>query len=166
MKKSIRNRKYGCPSGLNAGDKTSTNCPPDLNKSVKESILNEIDNFDVQKARKEIEDSANGKPSVDAYHNWVDQNMGHEVSEANPDVLAEDDGLKYITSRKDGSMAILLTDVRLAFSRKELQVWNMVMKHNISQQEAADLLNIARVTLRRHLKRAEDKFRKFMEASK
>lgn len=166
MAKSARNRKSCSPSELNAGDKTSTTCPPALNKSVKLALLKEIKNFDVKKARKEIEESAKGGPSADAYHNWLEQNGGHEPVEANPDVLAENDGLKYIESKKDGPMASLLTDVRQAFSKKELQVWNLVMKHNLSQREAADLLSMTRRQLQTHLKRATDKFTKFMEASR
>jgi DNA-binding CsgD family transcriptional regulator len=151
---------------LNAGDKTSTTCPPALNKSVKQALLNEIKHFDEKKARKEIEDSANGGAATNAYHNWLDQNGGHEPVEANPDVLAENDGLKYIESKKDSLTASLLTDVRQSFSRKELQVWNLVMKHNISQRDAADLLHMSRNALQMHLKRATDKFTKFMEASR
>ncbi len=164
--KSIRKSQICSPTELNAGDKTSTTCPPALNKSEKLALLNEIKSFDEKKALKEIEESANGGPSNDAYHRWLEQNGGHEPIEANPDVLSENDGLKYIESKKDNQMIELLKDVRHAFSKKELQVWNLVMKHNITQQEAADLLNITRRQLRTHLQRAHKKFKGFLEASK
>lgn len=166
MKKSIRKGQSCHPSELSAGDKGVTSCPPDLNKSVKCALSNEIKNFDPKTARKDAEDSANGGASSDAYNRWLDQNGGHEPIEANPDVLSESDGINYLPSKEDSESANLLTEVRQLLSTRELQVWNLVMRHNLPQQEAADLLNISRSSLRFYLKRANKKFKEFMEAKK
>jgi len=133
---------------------------------VKRALSEEIKNFDTKVAHKEIEEGARGDASMDAYHDWLDLHDGHEPTEANPDVLAESDGINYLPSKEDGEMANLLTEVRQFFSVRELQVWNLVMKHNLTQQEAADLLNISRPSLQNYLRRANKKFKEFMEANR
>src|SRR5258708_31722623 len=119
MKKTYRNGQSCHPSGLSAGNKASANCPPQLTKSVRKAILDEIKICDAEVARKEIAESARGGASADAYADWLDQNGGHEPTEANPDVLSENDGIKYLPSKEDGEMANLLTEVRQFFSARE-----------------------------------------------
>ena len=154
------------PRHLYVGDKTLTTCPPSLNKSLKKALLKEIKEFKEKDAQLEAEKSARGGPSLDAYNAWLDQNGGHEPIEANPDVLSENDGLIYSSSKKDSDMARLLTEVRQLFSKRELQAWNLVKKHNMSYREAADLLNISPNAVYEYVQSAKAKFIKFLEEQK
>lgn len=166
MKKSYQKRPSCRKPPVGAGNQVSTNCPPALSKSAKRALLAEIKQFDAKAAQKAADDSAKGKRSVDAYSSWVYFHGGHEPLEANLDVLSEDEGIKYYPSNEDSDMADLLADVRHFFSARELQSWNLVMKHNMSYREAADLLNISLSSVQNYVKRAEKKFKKFMEAEK
>lgn len=166
MKKSRRNHALPCTPELNVGDKTSTTCPPALNKSLKQALLKEIQDFNPKDAQIEAERSARGGPSTDAYNAWLDQNGGHEPIEANPDVLSENDGLIYLPSKADSQMTRLLTEVRQLFSKRELQAWNLVKKHSMSYREAADLLNISPNAVYEYVQSAKAKFIKFLEEQK
>jgi DNA-directed RNA polymerase specialized sigma subunit len=163
MKKSYQKRPICRKSPIDAGNSVAHVCPPVLSKSVKQSLLAEIKQFDAKEARREAEKSADGKRSIDAYTTWVYLHGGHEPLEANLDVLSDEDGLKYLPSCDDSNMADLLKDVRQVFSTRELQAWNLVMKHNLSYREAADLLKISISAVQNYVKRAKQKFIKFME---
>lgn len=166
MKKTYQNHRSCRKGQLNAGDKTSTTCPPSLNKSVKQALLNEIKNFDPKIARKEAEISARGGPSLNAYNRWLDQNGGQEPTEANPDVLSEGEGIKFIPRKKDKQSVRLLTEFRQYLPTRQLQVWNLIMKHNLSYQEVADLLNLKVSTVQCYVERAKLKFAQFVEDHK
>lgn len=161
-----RKRHLPCTPELNVGDKTLTTCPPSLNQSLKKALLKEIEDFNPKDARLEAEKSARGGPSSDAYNSWLDQNSGHEPSEANPDVLSENDSLIYSPSKKDSTLARLLTEVRQLFSKRELQAWNLIKKHNMSYREAADLLNVSPNAVYEYVQSARTKFIKFLEEQK
>lgn len=163
MHNSHRNRKFTHTPELNAGDKAKTRCPSALNTAVKKALLKEISIFNAADAKRQAEESSKGGPSSEAYSTWLDQNGGHEPNEANPDVLSENDGLIYLPSKEDRHTAYLLEEVRQLFSPRELQVWNIVMKHNISYQDAADLLSISKATLQGYVRTAKAKFNKFIE---
>jgi DNA-directed RNA polymerase specialized sigma24 family protein len=165
MKKSHRNRKFTHTIDVNAGANVATQCPPAMNKAVKRALLKEIKDFNEREARKEAEVSARGGPSVDAYQQWREDRLQMpEPTEANPDILAEEDGLKYLPSKEDSEMANLLTEVRQLFSPRERQAWNLVMKHNLSYQDAADLLCLSKGTLQGYVRTARTKFKRYMEA--
>lgn len=166
MKKTYQKRPSCHKTPVSAGNDITTSCPPTLSKSLKRALLAEIKDFDAKEARKEAKLSAQGKRAVDAYTSWVYFHGGHEPTEANPDVLAEEDGIKFITSKEDSEMAALLTEVRQLFSTRELQCWNLVMRHNMSYREASDLLNISISSVQNYVKRAKEKFTKFMEVNK
>lgn len=166
--KSNRKRKSCMSSTLNVGinDKVTNHCPPDMNESIKFSLEEEIKNFDAAQARRDAETSATGGPSTDAYHSWLMQNDGHEPAEANPDIVSEEEGLKYLHSNKDNKLVSLLNEFRQLLTSRERQVWNLVMKHQYSHREAAKLLEIKPRVLDVYLKRSKEKFNKFMEIIK
>ena len=166
MKKSYQKRPSCRKSPVGAGNSVASGCPPALNKSVKRALLAEIKKFDAKTARKEADDSAKGKRSIDAYSSWVYFHGGREPLEANLDVLSDEEGIKYFASNEDSDMADLLADVRQLFSARELQAWNLVMRHNMSYREAADLLDVSLSSVQNYVKRARIKFMKFMEAKK
>lgn len=166
MKKSYQKRPSCRKSPVSAGADVTTSCPHTLSKSLKKALLAEIKDFDAKGAKKDAELSAQGKRAVDAYTSWVYFHGGHEPTEANPDVLAEEDGIKFISSTEDSEAADLLKDVRQLFSARELQCWNLVMRHNMSYREAGDLLNLSLSTVQEYVRRAKDKFTKFMELNK
>jgi DNA-directed RNA polymerase specialized sigma24 family protein len=166
VKKSYQKRPSCRKSPIGAGNSVLTGCPPALNKSVKKALLAEIKQFDAKAAQKEADDSAKGRRSIDAYTSWVYFHGGHEPLEANLDVLSEDEGLRYFPSTEDSETADLLKDVRQLFSPRELQAWNLVMRHNMSYREAADLLDVSLSSVQNYVKRARIKFMKFMEAKK
>lgn len=151
---------------LSVGDKTLNSCPPALNALVKRSLNKEIKNFNVAEARREAALSAAGGPSQDAYHAWVEQNGGHEPVEANPDSLAEEDGIKFLPSKKDSALVNLLEEARQTFSDRERQAWNLVMRNCLSYQEAGDLLNISATTVQKYIERGKVKFIKFAQERK
>jgi len=138
-------------------------CPPVLGKSAKRALLAEIKQFDARESKREVARSAAGNRSIDAYTSWVYIHGGHEPLEANLDVLSDEDGLKYFPSHDDSEMADLLRDVRQVFSPRELQAWNLVMRHRLSYREAADLLQVSMSAVQNYVKRARAKFVKFME---
>lgn len=168
MNKSTRKMTKPHTTDTSVGTKESIKgkCPPDLTQAVKDSFLEEINIFDVAAANKEAEKSAAGGHTVDAYSSWLDQHGGQEPPEANPDIVSEDDSLHYITSEKDDDETRLLTEFRQVLSTRELQVWNLVMKHVLSIKKAGNLLGISKGTVQSYLKTAKVKFRKFMEARK
>jgi DNA-binding CsgD family transcriptional regulator len=168
MSKSHRNRKTCMAPELSAGDKVliSSNCPSEMTERVKTVISKEIESFDPAVALHEADISAAGGPNRNAYHDWIEQNEGQEPPEANPDIVAEGGGINYTTSTKDDEMVSLLTEFRQSLSARELQVWNLVMVHQMSHRQVENLLNIQRRLVSVYLKRAKKKFIKFMEAEK
>lgn len=169
--KSARNRKSCIASPLSVGTKerVTSSCPPDLTDSVKTALLQEIAEFDAKKvkqAKQDADTSAAGGPTLDAYQEWLAHNGGQEPIEANPDIVAEENGIKYLISKKDNKLVGLLTEFRQSLTPRELQVWNLVMKHQISHRKAATLLEIKDRVLETYLTRAKRKFRKFLEAIK
>lgn len=171
--KSNRKRK-NCMSGyysVGTKEKVIGHCPPDLTDSVKTALEKEIADFkadpkQAEEVRKDAELSAAGGPSLDAYQEWLAHNEGQEPAEANPDIVDADDGIKYLPSKKDSKSARLLQEFRQSLTPRELQVWNLVMKHQYSQHETAQLLSIKQQVVLIYLKRAKAKFAKFAEAVK
>jgi DNA-directed RNA polymerase specialized sigma subunit len=168
MDNSMQNEQKDHTIHVSAGDieHTNSHCPSDMTKKVKDALLEEIKRFDPLLAQKDADTSAAGGTSVDAYNDWLEQHGGQEPPEANPDVVSEDDGLHYITSKKDEDETRLLTEFRQILSIRELQVWNLVMKHQMSIKDAADLLRVSKSSAQVYLRKAKAKFTKFMEASK
>lgn len=169
MDKSTRKRRKHHTLGLNAGDveRVVSECPAHMSLKVKMALLNEIAEFDKDKARQARNDagqSARGGPNVDAYQEWLERNQGHEPREANPDTVSDEDGIKYTPSKRDYQTEALLKEFRQSLTDKQLQVWNLVMRHRMSYRKAADLLGIGLSTLRDHLRLAKRQFRKFAEA--
>lgn len=167
MHKSTQKSLKPHTTGISVGIERSLNqCPPDMTKKVRDALLEEIKNFDPVLARREAEKSAVGGRTMDAYNSWLEQHGGQEPPEANPDIVPEDEGLHYITSNKDDDETRLLKEFRQLLSTRELQVWNLVMRHTMSIQDAADLLRIKKGTVQSYLQTAKEKFTKFMEANK
>ena len=81
-------------------------------------------------------------------------------------ILAEGSSIKFIATKRDKRSAKLLTDFRQQLPVRQLQVWNLVMKHNLSYQEVADLLHLKVSTVQCYVNRAKDKFKQYMEAVK
>lgn len=171
MKKSTRKNGSCRKPHVSTGTREQTNCPPDLTRSVKEGLLQEIRAFkskSAQKiARRAIEDGAKSAPNIEAYVQWREQRAQFpEPVEANPDILSDEDGIKYLPSKEDSAMAILLAEVRQLFTPRERQAWNLVMRHSMSYQEAADLLSISVSTVQSYVDRARAKFIQYLEAKK
>lgn len=166
--KSTRKRKSCIASTVSVGtkEKVTSHCPPDMTDSVKNALLLEIEQFNAAEAKGGADASAAGGASSDAYHEWLSQNGGREPVEANPDIVAEDDGIKYLFSKKDNKLVCLLREFRQSLTSRELQVWNLVMKHQYSHRDAANLLHMQDRVLETYLTRAKTKFRKFAEAIK
>ncbi len=148
-----------------------TSCPPDMTEAMRQSFLQEIADFNsdpktMAEIKKDIEESAKAKPATDAYSTWLDNNEGHELPEANPDILADNEGIQYIVSHKNAETAHILREFRLALTSRELQVWNLIMQQQYSFRKAAQVLKINQSTLRTYLTRAKSKFMKYMEAIK
>lgn len=158
---------------LNAGDieRAASQCPANMSLKVKNALLKEIKNFEQSKEVKaqvhqDAEQSANGGPTLDAYQEWLERNEGHESPEANPDIVSDEDGIKYLPSKKDYEVDALLKEFRQALTDKQLQVWNLVMRHQMSNRKAGHLLGITEVMVRKQLKLARKKLHKFGEAIK
>jgi len=166
MVKSKRNRGSCQESQLSAGADVNSTCPPELTSKVKTALEKEIASFNAKKTQDVIEREAVGSSALDAYHDWVDRNGGEEPLEANPDVLSEEEGVKFTRPEMSDEEVNLLKEVRHLFSTRELQVWNMVMVHGLSHQNCADLLHIDIKSAEMYLKRAERKFMSFMEEKK
>lgn len=147
-------------------ERSLSQCPPDMTQKVRDALLEEIRTFDPALAKREAEKSAAGGRTMDAYHAWLEQHGGQEPAEANPDIVSEDEGLHYIASDKDDDETRLLKEFRQLLSTRELQVWNLVMRHTMSIQDAADLLRIKKGTAQSYLQTAKEKFTKFMELNK
>lgn len=164
--KSAQNSNSCIASPLSVGtkDKVTGQCPPDMTDSVKQALLKEIEQFNAAQAKRDADASAAGGPTSDAYHEWLSQNGGQEPIEANPDIVAEEDGIKYLISKKDNKLVCLLMEFRQSLTARELQVWNLVMKHQYSHRDAARLLNIKDRVLETYLTRAKSKFRRFAQA--
>lgn len=168
MKKSIQKNRKRHVTIPNAGikEKVISHCPPDMTASVKEALEQEIEDFDAVQARKDIEEGARGRAAVDAYLDWLEHNEGHELPEANPDILADNEGIQYFASHKDDETVRLLKEFRQLLTAREVQVWNLVMQHQYSFLATAKLLRISESSMRIYLKRAKEKFTKYMEAIK
>lgn len=167
--KSTQKNKKRYTSLLNVGirERIATECPPDMTDSMKTAILKEIEEFDhdaTQKARYEAGKSAAGSASIDAYQEWLEHNAGHEPAEANPDIVPEENGIQYITSKKDSEIQRLLKEFRQSLTGLQLQVWNLVMKHQLSIGQTARILNKNRSNVQDALRRARIKFQLFGEA--
>ena len=173
MDKSIRNRRIGHVSEVSAGNKerVASHCPSEMTDSVKVALEAEIEAFkadpaNAEIARREAQASAKGAPVRDDYQNWLELHDFREPLEANPDIVSDEDGLIYGPSKKDGNTVKFLKEFRQTLTAREFQVWNLVMKHQMSLLKAADLLNMSESSLRSHLKRATRKFHRFMEEAK
>lgn len=173
MDKSIRKQRKGFELELNAGDveRAASQCPAHMSLKVKMALSKEIAEFEKsqklqEQARQDAEQSANGGPNIDAYQEWLERNEGHEPPEANPDIVADEDGIKYLPSKRDYETDALLKEFRQALTVKQLQVWNLVMRHRMSNCKAASLLGISEMMVRKQLKLAKKKMYKFMEAIK
>jgi RNA polymerase sigma factor (sigma-70 family) len=162
--KSHRKSKKTLTTELNAGDREriATHCPSDMTETVRLALEEEIKNFDASSARRDAETSAAGS-AVDAYQDWLEDHEGHEPPEANPDTVPDEDGFKYITSEKDEEVTRLLKKFRLSLPARQLQVWNLVMQHQMSLNETAKLLNISKGVVQEYLDKAKEKFRQFAE---
>lgn len=167
MKSTQKNKKRHV-SILNAGikEKVIGHCPPDMTASIKEALEEEIEDFDAVQARKDIEEGARGRAAIDAYLDWLEHNEGHELPEANPDILADNEGIQYFVSNKDDETVRLLKEFRHLLTARELQVWNLIMQHQYSFLATAKLLRISESSMRTYLKRAKEKFQKYTEVIK
>jgi len=173
MDKSTRKRRIGHVSEVSAGnrERVSSHCPPEMTDSVKAALEAEIEAFKADPANAEIaireaQASAKGAPVKDDYQDWLELHDFREPLEANPDIVSDEDGFIYGPSKKDANTVKLLKEFRQTLTARELQVWNMVMKHQFSLLKAAGLLNMSESSLRTHLWRATKKFHKFMEDAK
>lgn len=166
MEKSTKKAKYCRTLHYSAGADPKINCPPYMTDKVKKRLEAEIKEFGKRKrrtAKLDAELSSNGSESVDAYHSWVSLHGGRELPEANPDVLSDEEGINYFPSAGDSEEACLLEEVRQLFNPRELQAWNLVMRHGMSLSEAAELLKISKSAVQSYLKRAKLKFTQYME---
>lgn len=175
MAKSTRKRRKTPSLELNAGDveRATSQCPAHMSLKVKMALSKEIEDFQGDKElqsqiRQDAEHSANGGPSIDAYQDWLERNEGHEPPEANPDIVADEDGIKYLPSKRDVETDNLLKEFRQSLTVKQLQVWNLVMRHQLSKRKTAELLSIDYKTVVQHLqaaKRRLHEFKKLFKAS-
>lgn len=173
MDKSTQKRPKGSASQLSAGDmeRAASQCPNHMSLRVKNALSKEIEDFkqDAEaqaKARQDAEESAAGGPTLDAYQEWLERNGGTETPEANPDVVSDEDGIKYIPSKMDAETQALLKEFHQSLTDKQFQVWNLVMRHHMSKRKAADLLGIDEKMVRKQLAFARKKMMKFGEAFK
>jgi DNA-directed RNA polymerase specialized sigma subunit len=171
MVKTMQKRRKRFALGLNAGDveRAASQCPAHMSLKVKKALSKEIEDFKRSakaqtQTRQDAEQSANGGPTLDAYQEWLERNEGHEPSEANPDIVSDEDGIKYLPSKRDYETETLLKEFRQALTDKQLQVWNLVMRHNMSKRKAANLLCISEMMVRKQLAAAKQKLHKFGEA--
>lgn len=140
-----------------------------MSLKVKMALSKEIVDFKKDEkaqsqARQDAEQSANGGPNLDAYQEWLERNKGHEPPEANPDIVSDEDGIKYLPSKRDVETDNLLKEFRQSLTGRQLQVWNLVMRHRMSKRKAADLLSIGEGRVRKYLQAAVKKLHKFKEA--
>lgn len=163
--KSTRKSKNCPPSQLSAGaiERASNSCPPHMSESVKKALEKEIDEFNKAEAKQSANVSAAGGPTLDAYQEWLEQHGGNEVPEANPDVVSDEDGIKYLPSNKDGKTTSLLKEFRQSLSENELRVWTLMMKHSLSRRKTADLLSLDERDVGKYLRRAKQKMQQFSE---
>lgn len=168
MAKSTRKRTKRSALELNAGDveRAASQCPSHMSLKVKMALSKEIEDFQKDKGlqsqvRQDAEQSANGGPTIDAYQEWLERNEGHEPPEANPDIVSDENGIKYIPSKRDVETDNLLREFRQILTDKQLQVWNLVMRHRLSKRKAADLLGIDEKMVRKQLKAAKGKLHAF-----
>lgn len=168
--KLTRKVKFCMSSDPSAGAKAQAEgqCPPELTYRVKKALKEEIKNFDAKQAQKEMEESATGGPYIDAYQEWLDQHRGQELPEANPDIVCDEDGFKYIASKKikNNEIVRLLEEFRQSLTKRELQVWNLVMHKQYSHRLTADILKIKPRLIAVYLKRSKAKLVRFAEAMK
>lgn len=171
MEKSHQNRRSCRPSvhSARAEELIAHQCPPDMTVAIKAAFKKEIaafDEFDALAAKQAAEASAKGNKGSEEYSDWVEKHGGNELVEANPDLLSEEDRLKYLPISKDEAIARILKEFRETLSDRELQVWNLIMARQMTRKETASLLSISERTVSSCLRRGYTKFNKFAEAIK
>lgn len=91
------------------------------------------------------------------------ENVATEFFTANPD------GLKELEPRISGVTEIqyqLAQEVYETFSDRQKQVWDLVMRQQVSQIEVAEQLHITKQAVSTYLNRAKAAFKTFMEENK
>lgn len=141
---------------------------PKLTPALEAQLREEIAAFD-KKAEKEtlerIEREAVGGKNIDAWKQWRQQQGkddhgakgSNEPVEANPDILSEDDAVKFETPTFSKQIVLATLEIKELLSFRESQVWQMVMRNGLSIKEAADKLRIGERTVEEYLSRAKAK---------
>lgn len=136
------------------------NIGPTLTKALKAQLELEIKNFNKDKTLQEIERNAVGRADKDAYEDWMEQHPGAEDPRANPDVLSEDEAMKFYPVDSDPDVEQAKTELMDLLSPREKQVWKLAMRDGVSVSQAAEKLRISKQAVSQYIKTATAKIQK------
>jgi len=140
---------------------------PHLTSEVKAELEAEIAAFDKEKTLAELEENARPKKDGPGYTDWKSLhghndhhqtgNETHGLTEAEPDLLSEDDAVKFIKPTFSKQIVLATLEIKELLSFRESQCWQAVMRNGLSVKECAERLHIGERTVEEYLSRAKVK---------
>lgn len=143
------------------------NYGPKLTKDIEAELRAEIAAFDEKKTLEILKANAEPKKDAPNFADWKalhgsngHNQIGNETrgyKEANPDILSEDDAIKFEKPMFSKQLVLATLELKELLSFRESQVWQMVMRDGYSVKEAATKLHIGNRTVEEYISRAKAK---------
>ena len=139
---------------------------PHLTPEVKAELEAEIAAFDKDRTLKELDENAKPKKDLPGYNEWRSlndrdrfnsNNGGSGIHEAEPDLLSEDDAVKFIKPTFSKQIVLATLEIKELLSFRESQCWQAVMRNGLSVKECAERLHIGERTVEEYISRAKAK---------
>lgn len=134
---------------------------PNLTPEVKAELEAEIAAFDKEKTLAELEENAKPKRDAPGYSKWradnFPDNVGNGAAEAEPDILSENDAVKFIKPTFSKQIVLATLEIKELLSFRESQCWQAVMRNGLSIKETAKRLRIGERTVEEYIARAKAK---------
>ncbi len=138
-----------------------TDYQPHMIPEVEAKLKAEIAAFDKDATLKELEENAEPKQDAPGYSEWRSLNAanssGTGIREAEPDLLSEDDAIKFIKPTFSKQIVLATLEIKELLSFRESQCWTAVMKNGLSARECAERLHIGERTVEEYIARAKAK---------
>ncbi len=139
---------------------------PELTPKVRAELEAEIKAFDQAKTLVELEENAEPKKDAPGYVEWKknasnndhgSNNSDNGIREAEPDLLSEDDAVKFIKPTFSKQIVLATLEIKELLSFRESQCWQLVMRNGLSTRECAEKLRIGERTVEEYISRAKEK---------
>ena len=102
-------------------------------------------------------------------HSGENGSEPHESFNANPDAMSDEEAERRVPSHRGNAQPsaeqIIGEEAKKTFTPKQLEIWNLLMVEEYTQDEVADHLNVSQKVVSTHLSAARKKFKAYCRAN-